>query len=114
MPPRYPWVWLFIGENEEDTTLHRLTIIGGHGPYRVGRHPTPSGGLSEKQMDFAVSIGRGMLKRDILGLLPATGHQMPADHLANRRRKNDVTGRFAAGERLALRDSPIWRLAPQH
>ena len=30
---RYPWVSLFIGENEEDPTLDCLTIMGGEGIY---------------------------------------------------------------------------------
>ncbi len=33
---RYPWVWLFIGENEEDATVDCLTVMGGDGVYRVG------------------------------------------------------------------------------
>ena len=33
---RYPWVWLFIGEIEEDATLDCPSIIGGEGLYWVG------------------------------------------------------------------------------
>jgi hypothetical protein len=33
---RYPWVWLFIGDNDEDGTIDCLTIMGGDGAYWVG------------------------------------------------------------------------------
>lgn len=33
---RYPWVWLFIGDNDEDATVDCLTIMGGEGVYWVG------------------------------------------------------------------------------
>ena len=32
---RYPWVWLFIGDNDEDSTLDCLTIMGGDRIYWV-------------------------------------------------------------------------------
>ena len=32
---RYPWVWLFIGDNDEDPTVNCLTIMGGEGVYWV-------------------------------------------------------------------------------
>lgn len=38
----YPWLWLFIGENDEDPTIDCLTIMGGDGVYWValsaGKH----------------------------------------------------------------------------
>jgi hypothetical protein len=33
---RYPWVWLFIGEEPEDATVDCLTIMGGDGVYWLG------------------------------------------------------------------------------
>src|SRR5262245_12553887 len=33
---RYPWVWLFIGDEDEDATVDCLTIMGGKGAYWVG------------------------------------------------------------------------------
>jgi hypothetical protein len=33
---RYPWVWLFIGENDEDAMDDCLTIMGGQGVYWIG------------------------------------------------------------------------------
>ncbi|HZU35524.1 MAG TPA: hypothetical protein VFA18_06445 [Gemmataceae bacterium] len=33
---RFPWVWLFIDENDEDPTVDCLTIMGGEGVYWVG------------------------------------------------------------------------------
>jgi hypothetical protein len=33
---RYPWVWLFIGDNDEDGSLDCLTIMGGDGAYWIG------------------------------------------------------------------------------
>ena len=30
---RYPWVWLFIGEEDEDASTDCLTIMGGDGVY---------------------------------------------------------------------------------
>ena len=33
---RYPWVWLFIGDNDEDATIDCLTIMEGEGVYWVG------------------------------------------------------------------------------
>jgi hypothetical protein len=33
---RYPWVWLFIGDEDEDATVDCLTIMGGDGVYWVG------------------------------------------------------------------------------
>ncbi len=33
---RYPWVWLFTGDNNEDVTIDCLTIMGGNGVYWVG------------------------------------------------------------------------------
>ena len=39
---RYPWVLLFIGDNDEDATVDCLTIMGGEGVYWValsaGKH----------------------------------------------------------------------------
>lgn len=32
---RYPWVWLFIGDNDEDGTVDCLTIMGGDGVFWV-------------------------------------------------------------------------------
>lgn len=32
---RFPYTWLFIGENDEDPTLDCLTIMGGSGDYWV-------------------------------------------------------------------------------
>jgi len=32
---RYPWVWLFISDNDEDATLDCLTILGGDDVYWV-------------------------------------------------------------------------------
>jgi hypothetical protein len=33
---RYPWVWLFIGSEDEDATVDCLTIMGGEGVYWIG------------------------------------------------------------------------------
>ena len=33
---RYPWVWLFIGDEDEDATVDCLTIMGGNGAYWIG------------------------------------------------------------------------------
>jgi hypothetical protein len=33
---RYPWVWLFIGDEEEDASVDCLTIMGGGGVYWLG------------------------------------------------------------------------------
>ena len=33
---RYPWVWLFIGDETEDVTVDCLTIMGGDGVYWLG------------------------------------------------------------------------------
>jgi len=33
---RYPWVWLFIGDEDEDASVDCLTIMGGEGVYWVG------------------------------------------------------------------------------
>jgi hypothetical protein len=33
---QYPWIWLFIGDNDEDSTLDCLTVVGGDGVYWVG------------------------------------------------------------------------------
>ena len=30
---RYPWVWLFIGDEDEDASVECLTIMGGDGVY---------------------------------------------------------------------------------
>jgi hypothetical protein len=30
---RYPWVWLFIGDEDEDASVDCLTIMGGEGIY---------------------------------------------------------------------------------
>lgn len=30
---RYPWVWLFIGDEDEDATVDCLTVMGGEGIY---------------------------------------------------------------------------------
>jgi hypothetical protein len=38
---RYPWVWLFIGEEDEDATVDCLTIMGGGGVYWVGLSAGP-------------------------------------------------------------------------
>jgi hypothetical protein len=32
----YPWVWLFIGDGDEDATVNCLTIMGGKGAYWIG------------------------------------------------------------------------------
>jgi hypothetical protein len=32
---RYPWVWLFIGDNEDHPTVDCMTIMGGEGVYWV-------------------------------------------------------------------------------
>lgn len=29
----YPWVWLFIGEEDEDPTVDCMTVMGGQGVY---------------------------------------------------------------------------------
>jgi hypothetical protein len=33
---RHPWVWLFIGDGDDDATVDCLTIMGGGGAYWVG------------------------------------------------------------------------------
>jgi len=33
---RYPWVWLFIGDEDEDATVDCLTIMGSDGVYWLG------------------------------------------------------------------------------
>lgn len=33
---RYPWVWLFIGDADEDATVECLTVMGGEGVYWLG------------------------------------------------------------------------------
>jgi hypothetical protein len=33
---RYPWVWLFIGDEDEDATVDCLTVMGGDGVYWIG------------------------------------------------------------------------------
>ena len=33
---RYPWVWLFIGDEDEDATVDCLTVMGGEGVYWLG------------------------------------------------------------------------------
>ena len=33
---RYPWVWLFIGDENEDASVDCLTIMGGEGVYWLG------------------------------------------------------------------------------
>ena len=33
---RYPWVWLFIGDEDEDASADCLTIMGGDGVYWLG------------------------------------------------------------------------------
>lgn len=33
---RYPWVWLFVGDETEDASVDCLTIIGGDGVYWLG------------------------------------------------------------------------------
>jgi hypothetical protein len=33
---RYPWVWLFIGDEDEDASVDCLTIMGGEGVYWLG------------------------------------------------------------------------------
>lgn len=33
---RYPWVWLFIGDQDEDASVDCLTIMGGDGVYWLG------------------------------------------------------------------------------
>jgi len=33
---RYPWVWLFIGDEEEDASVDCLTVMGGEGAYWLG------------------------------------------------------------------------------
>ena len=33
---RYPWVWLFIGDEDEDASVDCLTVMGGDGVYWVG------------------------------------------------------------------------------
>ena len=30
---RYPWVWLFIGDEDEDASVDCLTVLGGDGVY---------------------------------------------------------------------------------
>jgi hypothetical protein len=30
---RYPWVWLFIGDEDEDATVDCLTVMGGKGVF---------------------------------------------------------------------------------
>jgi hypothetical protein len=32
----YPWVWLFIGDEDEDASVDCLTIMGGEGVYWLG------------------------------------------------------------------------------
>ena len=32
----YPWVWLFIGDEDEDASVDCLTIMGGDGVYWLG------------------------------------------------------------------------------
>lgn len=33
---RYPWVWLFIGDEDEDASVDCLTVMGGDGVYWLG------------------------------------------------------------------------------
>jgi hypothetical protein len=33
---RYPWVWLFIGDQDEDASEDCLTVMGGDGVYWLG------------------------------------------------------------------------------
>jgi len=33
---RYPWVWLFIGDEDEDASVDCLTVMGGGGVYWLG------------------------------------------------------------------------------
>ena len=33
---RYPWVWLFIGDEDEDASVACLTVMGGDGVYWLG------------------------------------------------------------------------------
>ena len=33
---RYPWLWLFIGDEDEDASVDCLTIMGGDGVYWLG------------------------------------------------------------------------------
>ena len=33
---RYPWVWLFIGDEDEDATVDCLTVMGGDGVFWLG------------------------------------------------------------------------------
>ena len=33
---RYPWVWLFVGDEDEDASVDCLTIMGGEGVYWIG------------------------------------------------------------------------------
>ena len=33
---RYPWVWLFIGDEDEDASVDCLTVMGGEGVYWLG------------------------------------------------------------------------------
>ena len=33
---RYPWLWLFIGDETEDASVECLTIMGGDGVYWLG------------------------------------------------------------------------------
>jgi hypothetical protein len=33
---RYPWVWLFIGDEDEDASVDCLTVMGGQGVYWLG------------------------------------------------------------------------------
>ncbi len=33
---RYPWVWLFIGDEDEDASVDCLTVMGGDGIYWLG------------------------------------------------------------------------------
>jgi hypothetical protein len=35
-PFRHPWVWLFIGETDDDVLVDCLTIMGGEGGYWIG------------------------------------------------------------------------------
>ena len=38
---RHPWVWLFIGDEDEDATVDCLTIMGGERAYWIGLSAGP-------------------------------------------------------------------------
>jgi|SRR4030095_5382819 hypothetical protein len=59
---RYPWVWLFIGDDDEDASVDCLTVMGGDGVFWVG--------LTAGKYDQRCTIRRRVLRRLRCG--PAT------------------------------------------